>query len=146
MFGHSFNGVMHVKGVPDGTNTYIYLVTEYLGHNYVNFFDLIEASGGAGFGEDAGRLFLKQMLDGLEYLHEEAGVVHRDLKLENILIDSNLTFKLIDLGLSASGDLSKVTGAVGSPSYVAPEVLTDYQYDGRRVDLFSMGVLLFIMV
>mmetsp|Transcript_15549 Transcript_15549/g.21071 ORF Transcript_15549/g.21071 Transcript_15549/m.21071 type:complete len:243 (-) Transcript_15549:293-1021(-) len=146
MLGHNFNGVMHVKGVLDGNNTYIYLVTEYLGHKFLNFFDLIEASGGAGFGEDAGRLFLKQMLDGLEYLHDTAGVVHRDLKLENILIDSNLTFKLIDLGLSAAGDLSRVTGAVGSPSYVAPEVLTDYQYDGRRVDLFSMGVLLFIMV
>lgn len=62
-------------------------MTEYLGHSYVNFFDLIEASGGDGFGEDAGRFFLKQMLDGLEYMHEEAGVVHRDLKLENILID-----------------------------------------------------------
>jgi len=146
MLGHSWNGVMHVKGVADGNNTYIYLVTEFLGNNYVNFFDLIEASGGDGFGEDAGRLFLKQMLDALEYMHEEAGVVHRDLKLENILIDGNLTFKLIDLGLSAAGDLNKVTGAVGSPSYVAPEVLTDYQYDGRKVDLFSMGVLLFIMV
>ena len=50
---------MHVKGVADGDNTYTYLVTEYLGHNFVNFFDLIEASGGAGFGEDAGRLFLR---------------------------------------------------------------------------------------
>lgn len=146
MLGHSFNGVMHVKGVADGDNTYTYLVTEYLGHSFTNFFDLIEESGGAGFGEDAGRFFLNQMLDALEYLHDEANVVHRDLKLENILIDSSMTFKLIDLGLSASGDLSKVTGAVGSPSYVAPEVLTDYMYDGRRVDLFSMGVLLFIMV
>ena len=146
MLGHSYNGVMHVKGVEDVSNTYIYLVTEYLGQNYVNFFDLIEASGGAGFGEDAGRLFLNQMLDALDYMHEQASVCHRDLKLENILIDSQLTFKLIDLGLSASGDLDRVGGAVGSPSYVAPEVLTDHTYDGRKVDLFSMGVLLFIMV
>ena len=146
MLGHSFSGIMHVRGVADGDNTYTYLVTEYLGHNFVNFFDLIEASGGSGFGEDAGRLFLRQMLDALEYMHEEVSICHRDMKLENILIDSQLTFKVIDLGLSASGDLSRVTGAVGSPSYVAPEVLTDYQYDGKRVDLFSMGVLLFIMV
>lgn len=146
MLGHSFNGIMHVKGVADGDNTYTYLVTEYLGHNYVNFFDLIEASGGAGFGEDAGRLFLRQMLDALEYLHDDVSVTHRDLKLENILIDGQLTFKVIDLGLSAAGDLTRVTGAVGSPSYVAPEVLTDYMYDGTKVDLFSLGVLLFIMV
>ena len=86
------------------------------------------------------------MLDALEYMHEEVSICHRDMKLENILIDSQLTFKVIDLGLSAAGDLSRVNGAVGSPSYVAPEVLTEYQYDGRKVDLFSMGVLLFIMV
>ena len=146
MFGHNQHGVMHVKGLPDTENTYTYLVTEYLGRNYVNMFDLIEASGGKGFGEDAGRLFLNQMLDALEYLHSHAGITHRDLKLENILIDSNLTFKLIDFGLSAAGDLRRVTGAVGSPSYVAPEVLEEYVYDGRLTDLFSMGVLVFIIV
>ena len=146
MLGHSYKGVMHVKGVPDGENNYIYLVTEYLGRNFLNMFDLIESGGGKGFGEDAGRLFLNQMLDALEYLHSSAGVVHRDLKLENILIDSNMTFKLIDLGLSTSGNLRQVTGAVGSPSYVAPEVLEEFVYDGTKVDLFSMGVLLFIIV
>ena len=146
MLGHNFNGIMHVKGLRDGENTYIYLVTEYLGRNYLNMFDLIENSGGKGFGEDAGRLFLNQMLNALEYLHSTASVVHRDLKLENILIDCKLNFKLIDLGLSASGNLAQVTGAVGSPSYVAPEVLEEFVYDGTKVDLFSMGVLLFIIV
>lgn len=146
MLGHSFSGVMHVKGKKDNDNTYIYLVTEYLGRNFLNMFDLIENSNGKGFGEDAGRLFLNQMLDALDYMHRDARVCHRDLKLENILIDANLTFKLIDLGLSASGDLRRVTGAVGSPSYVAPEVLEQEVYDGSKVDIFSMGVLLFIVV
>lgn len=86
------------------------------------------------------------MLDALEYMHTQASVCHRDLKLENILIDANLTFKLIDLGLSANGDLRRVRGAVGSPSYVAPEVLEEEVYDGTKVDIFSMGVLLFIVV
>lgn len=58
LLGHNFKGIMHVKGKLDADNTYIYLVTEFLGNNFVNFFDLIEASGGDGFGEDAGRLFL----------------------------------------------------------------------------------------
>lgn len=146
LFDHSYNGVMYVKGLPDGENSYVYLVTEYLGRNYINMFDLIEFSGGNGFGEDAGRLFLTQMLDGLDYMHREVAVVHRDLKLENILIDGNLTFKIIDLGLSDSGNVHKVQGAVGSPSYVAPEVLTDSIYDGTKVDLFSLGVLLFVIV
>lgn len=86
------------------------------------------------------------MLDALEYLHDKAGVVHRDLKLENILIDSSVTFKLIDFGLSDSGNLKCLRGAVGSPSYVAPEVLEKSTYDGSKVDIFSMGVLLFIIV
>ena len=58
MLGHSFGGVMHVKGNKDNDNKYIYLVTEYLGRNFLNMFDLIENSNGKGFGEDAGRLFL----------------------------------------------------------------------------------------
>ena len=146
MISHSYRGIMHVKGVTKPEETYVYLVTEYLGRSYLNMFDLIESSGGRGFGEHAGRLFLNQMLDALEYLHSRAGVVHRDLKLENILIDSKLNFKLIDFGLSDSGDVHRVQGAVGSPSYVAPEVLEHSTYDGTKVDLFSMGVLLFIMV
>ena len=146
MLGHSYKASMYIKGVLDPENTYVYLATEYLGRDYINFYDLIKNSTGQGFGEDAGRFFLNQMLDALEYLHNKAGVAHRDLKLENILIDENVTFKLIDLGLSDSGNLKTLTGAVGSPSYVAPEVLEQTVYDGTKVDLFSMGVLLFIMV
>lgn len=71
---------------------------------------------------------------------------HRDLKLENILLTSNLDLKVIDFGLSSRGDLSCISGAVGSPSYVAPEVLTEEEYDGRNVDIFSLGVLLFVIV
>lgn len=58
LYDYSYSGVMYVKGLPDGENSYVYLVTEYLGRNYINMFDLIEFSGGSGFGEDAGRLFL----------------------------------------------------------------------------------------
>ena len=124
----------------------VYLVTEYLGKNYVNFFDLIQHSKGKGFGEDAGRFFLHQMLNVLEYLHSEAGIVHRDLKLENILIDEHMNFKLIDFGLSAAGDIYKAQGVVGSPSYIAPEVLKQHTYDGTKVDLFSVAVMLFVIV
>lgn len=141
----SFSGRMQVKGQLDEQNKFVYLVTEYLGPSYLNMFDLIEHSGGRGFGEDAARFFLEQMLAALDYIHSEKSVVHRDLKLENILIDSEMNFKLIDFGLSDSGNIKEIAGAVGSPSYVAPEVLEDLVYDGSRVDLFSMGVLVFIM-
>lgn len=146
MLNFNYTGTMSVKGTVDTENKYVYLVTEYLGRNYLNMFDLIENSGGNGYGEDAGRLFLGQMLNALDYMHSVEHIVHRDLKLENILIDSNLNFKLIDFGLSDSGDLSQIQGAVGSPSYVAPEVLEELVYNGSKVDIFSMGVLVFIMV
>ena len=146
MQGHGLKAPMCIKGVLDTERTFVYLTTEYLGRDYINFYDLIKNSTGQGFGENAGRFFLLQMLDALEYLHNQAGVVHRDLKLENILIDKNVNFKLIDFGLSDSGNLKCLQGAVGSPSYVAPEVLEHATYDGSKVDIFSMGVLLFIIV
>jgi len=54
-----------------------------------------------GMGEDAGRFFLHQILDGLEHMHNQ-GVVHRDLKLENILIDDNLNIKIADFGYATN--------------------------------------------
>ena len=122
------------------------MVTEYLGHDSINLFDLIESQKGAGFGESIGRFFFAQLLDAIEYIHEEVSICHRDLKLENILLTGKLQLKVIDFGLSSGGDLSCVTGAVGSPSYVAPEVLTEDEYDGKKVDVFSLGVLLFVIV
>ena len=121
-------------------------MTEYLGNDFINMFDLIEICMGNGISEDAGRYFMKQMLSALDYLHSEMDTCHRDLKLENILIDKNMNFKILDFGLSCKGNVSNVTGAVGSPNYVAPEILTAKHYDGTKADVFSLGVLLFIIV
>lgn len=60
-------------------------------------FDFIQKMGGVG--EQAGRQFLTQLLDVMEYMHSR-GVVHRDLKLENILIDNDLNLKITDFGFS----------------------------------------------
>ena len=109
-------------------------------------FDLIEVSMGNGLSEDCGRYFMKQMLSALSYLHNEHDTVHRDLKLENILIDGKVNFKILDFGLSCKGNATDVTGAVGSPNYVAPEILQSKHYDGTKADVFSLGVLLFIIV
>ena len=86
------------------------------------------------------------MLSALDYLHSEKDTCHRDLKLENILIDQNVNFKILDFGLSCKGNVTNVSGAVGSPNYVAPEILQSKNYDGTKADIFSLGVLLFIIV
>lgn len=97
---------------------------------------------------------LGQLLEGLSFLHGQ-GIVHRDLKLENVLVTSAdrsgpLTLyrvKITDFGLSKAmgAGLSEPRSVVGSRRYIAPEVLESRPYD-RRVDLWSLGVLLYVLL
>ena len=61
-------------------------------------FDLINTSRNVG--EDGGRMFLRQIVDCLEHMHEQKGVAHRDIKLENMLLTGNLEIKLTDFGFA----------------------------------------------
>ena len=96
-------------------------------------------------GEDAGRFFLHQLLDAVDHIHT-AGVAHRDLKLENILIDDNLNLKVADFGFAKSKNISLMHSYRGTKTYMAPEIKLGKPYDGRQVDMFSIGVILFIIV
>lgn len=74
-------------------------------------------------------------------------MVHRDVKLENVLLDSARNLKLIDFGLSAFMSAGKKLRVhCGSPSYAAPEIIARHLYDGPPVDVWSLGVVLFAMV
>ena len=83
-------------------------------------------------------------------LHRTAGVVHRDLKPENLLLSHDYQLKIADFGLSARREGENGTGihysTVGTRQYQAPEVLEHRSYKGDRVDIFSMGIILFTMV
>jgi len=90
--------------------------------------------------------FFKQIVLGLEFCHS-VQVVHRDIKLENILLDHSNRLKLIDFGLSTfvqPGKLLRVH--CGSPSYAAPEIVGRKLYEGPPVDIWSAGVVLFAMI
>ena len=81
---------------------------------------------------------------GIKYLHEKH-IIHRDLKPSNILLDENLFPKIGDMGISRfcdDVDPSPKTNKLGTPSYTAPEVLKDNNYD-NKVDIFSFGMLLY---
>ena len=73
-------------------------------------------------------------------------VVHRDIKLENILLDNQMNLKLADFGFATNKNINKLTTFRGTQSYMAPEIRESKEYDGRQTDIFSLGVVLFTIV
>ena len=92
---------------------------------------------------EARKIFI-QLLLGVEYMHD-LGIIHRDIKLENVLFDDDRNMKLVDFGFSvACRDPNKrLKIFCGTPSYMAPEIVQRQEYLGRPVDVWSLGVLLY---
>eukprot|EP00484_Ammonia_sp_Unknown_P024541 CAMPEP_0197026968 /NCGR_PEP_ID=MMETSP1384-20130603/6972_1 /TAXON_ID=29189 /ORGANISM="Ammonia sp." /LENGTH=668 /DNA_ID=CAMNT_0042455749 /DNA_START=109 /DNA_END=2115 /DNA_ORIENTATION=+ len=94
------------------------------------------------FSEPRTRFHAAQVLLGLEHIHTK-GIVYRDLKLENVLVDENGHCKISDLGLAVLlGESGKVRGYAGTPGYTAPEVVLGFQYN-HIADFFSLGVMIY---
>ncbi|XP_078176964.1 CBL-interacting protein kinase 24-like isoform X1 [Carex rostrata] len=97
--------------------------------------------------EHEARRYFQQLIDAIDYCHSK-GVFHRDLKPENLLLDSSGNVKVSDFGLSAlpqqGVDLLHTT--CGTPNYVAPEVLSKDGYEGSAADVWSCGVILFVLM
>jgi len=88
--------------------------------------------------------FFTQIIAGVKYLHK-TGIYHRDLKLENIMLDSSLNVKIVDFGLSAFDEGKELKRQCGSIHYIAPEVLQG-PYNGAKADIWSCGVIFYAMV
>jgi carbon catabolite-derepressing protein kinase len=117
------------------------MVLEYAGGE---LFDYIVQHG--KMHEDEARRFFQQMLCAVEYCHRHK-IVHRDLKPENLLLDDNLNVKIADFGLSnimTDGNFLKTS--CGSPNYAAPEVIGGKLYAGPEVDVWSCGVILYVLL
>lgn len=126
------------------TKSKIYFVMEY-------------AKGGELFKKVAkGRLkeevawkYFMQLIDAVDLCHSR-GVYHRDLKPENLLLDENDDLKVSDFGLSALAECKRQDGLLhttcGTPAYVAPEVISKKGYDGAKADIWSCGVVLYVLL
>ncbi|XVF59486.1 hypothetical protein PTKIN_Ptkin07bG0279700 [Pterospermum kingtungense] len=115
---------------------------------YASGGELFERICAAGrFNEDEARFFFQQLISGVSYCHAMQ-VCHRDLKLENTLLDgSPPRLKICDFGYSKSSVLhSQPKSTVGTPAYIAPEVLLRPEYDGKIADVWSCGVTLYVML
>ncbi|XP_030974157.1 CBL-interacting serine/threonine-protein kinase 1 [Quercus lobata] len=127
------------------SKTKIYMVLEYVTGG--ELFDRIASKG--KLKEDEGRKLFQQLIDAVSYCHTK-GVFHRDLKLENVLVDAKGNIKISDFGLSALPQHFRDDGLLhttcGSPNYVAPEILANRGYDGATSDIWSCGVILYVIL
>ncbi|XP_056160418.1 CBL-interacting serine/threonine-protein kinase 9 isoform X3 [Syzygium oleosum] len=127
------------------SKTKIYIVLEFVDGG--ELFDEIAKHG--RLREDDARRYFQQLIDAVDYCHSR-GVYHRDLKPENLLLDTYGVLKVSDFGLSTFSKKVREDGllhtACGTPNYVAPEVLTDNGYDGTSSDIWSCGVILFVLM
>ncbi|KAH0747922.1 hypothetical protein KY290_027154 [Solanum tuberosum] len=99
--------------------------------------------------EDAARKYFQQLINAVDFCHSR-GVYHRDLKPENLLLDDDENLKISDFGLSALVESKHQDGLLhttcGTPAYVAPEVINRRGYDGTKADIWSCGVVLYVLL
>lgn len=126
------------------TKTKIYFVMEFAAGGEL----FHQAAGKGRLTEDSARFYFRQLISAVKHCHSR-GVFHRDLKLDNLLIDENGNLKVSDFGLSAVAGQIRPDGLLhtvcGTPTHVAPEILAKRGYDGAKVDLWSCGVVLFAL-
>ncbi|XP_010578549.1 serine/threonine-protein kinase SIK1 [Haliaeetus albicilla] len=124
------------------TKDMLYIVTEFAKNG--EMFDHLTSNG--HLSESEARKKFWQILSAVEYCHSHH-IVHRDLKTENLLLDANMNIKLADFGFGnfyKSGE--PLSTWCGSPPYAAPEVFEGKEYEGPHLDIWSLGVVLYVLV
>eukprot|EP00043_Microstomoeca_roanoka_P010609 m.100556 g.100556 ORF g.100556 m.100556 type:complete len:586 (-) comp14942_c3_seq1:121-1878(-) len=124
------------------TNEKLYLVMEYASGGEV--FDYLVNHG--RMKEKEARIKFRQIVSAIQYCHRK-GIVHRDLKAENLLLSEDLNIKIADFGFANMfKEGTKLDTFCGSPPYAAPELFQGREYDGPEVDVWSLGVILYTLV
>lgn len=124
------------------TSMHFNLIVEYVSGG--ELVSLIKERG--GLEEPFSKKLFKQMVCALRCCHQQ-NIIHRDLKLQNILLDSEGNIKLIDFGLSNFVETGVFRSTFcGTPAFAPPEILLGTEYKGPEVDLWSLGVVLYSMI
>ena len=123
---------------------YYYIETPVHGETgCIDLFDLIEFK--TNMTEFEAKLIFKQIVSGIKHLHDQ-GIVHRDIKDENVIVDSKGCVKIIDFGSAAYVKSGPFDVFVGTIDYAAPEVLSGEPYEGKPQDIWAIGILLYTIV
>lgn len=119
---------------------YIFIVLEYAnGGDLLNY---LKTKG--KFKEHEYRKILQQIIDALEYIHEHR-ILHRDIKLDNVLLTKSGLVKICDFGISRKMYRNDpVFEHIGTPAYIAPEIVKEKGYSGFGADIWSLGVMTYM--
>nr|CAB3494026.1 unnamed protein product [Digitaria exilis]CAB3498524.1 unnamed protein product [Digitaria exilis] len=121
-----------------------YLVMELAASG--DLYDYVDAADRSRLSEPEARWIFRQLVAGVAYCHRNM-IVHRDLKLENVLLDAKGNVKVADFGFSDMWSHERLLSRnCGSPEYMAPEVMERRHYRGPEVDVWSCGVILYVML
>ena len=123
------------------TDTHIFIVMEYICGDLLGF---IRKRG--KLSETVSKIIFKQLIEGLKYINHKK-IVHRDIKLDNILIDLTNTIKICDFGVSRKISKDEIMHEhCGTPAYIAPEIFENQGYCGYKCDIWSAGVTLYYIL
>ena len=123
------------------TETHFFIVMEYICGDLLSFIRKRNK-----FNENTAKIIFKQIIEGLKYIHKK-NIIHRDIKLDNILIDTTNTVKICDFGVSrkiSKGEI--IFERCGTPAYIAPEIYKKMGYTGFQSDVWSAGVTLYYIL
>ena len=123
------------------TESKVILVMEYVGGGSTHGF--LKSKPNRQMEENEARKIFSQLVSALSYLHSKS-IAHRDIKLENVMLDHRGNVKLIDFGFSTQiPNTQKIKLFCGTPSYMAPEIVKKIEFCGPPADIYASGVLLF---